>query len=443
LTLDNTNRLLGRRSLRLVLDLLIGTAAFLAVVWAYATVTGQPADFLFFELSWSLTASILAFWVTVQIKEDQDFQTFGIVLFVTGVGVILQGVFAYLHQFTLMPLSMLLAASVTAGAFVMFERRWEQARRDAVDPGVLVVGFDSVAHTLLPYLRPRVLGALGCDPALLPAGLPFLGSLESLPDVVSARRPSRIVLALEDWPRRLSSSFLLDCRLSGIVVEEAASVYEKLLYRVRCDHLAPHEFLFSSSSATSRPAIVFQAVYSNLFGLLLLIGLSPVILATALAVALFSGPGPVFENIACYGYQGIPFQLRGFRTRRRDGTPSAVGRLITRLHLVDLPQLINIIRGELAPFGPQPVRYEFARRLSHLVPYHLHRFSVKPGMFGWAQFHRPSRGIADEFLRLEYDFYYIKNMSIALDVELFLQSLANLFPWQKPLEKKGTAAKAP
>ena len=170
--------------------------------------------------------------------------------------------------------------------------------------------------------------------------------------------------------------------------------------------------------------MAIQAVYTDLMGLLQLILLSPLLLLTGVVVIVFGGPGPVLERIECLGFQGIPFQLLRFRTRNsRTGAHTYIGELIARLHFVNLPQLLNIVRGEMVFFGPRPVRKEFAERLGELLPYYNHRFSVKPGAVSWAQVNSPRRSIPTESLRMEYDFYYIRQGSLALDLEILIRSI--------------------
>ena len=102
-----------------------------------------------------------------------------------------------------------------------------------------------------------------------------------------------------------------------------------------------------------------------------------------------------------------------------------LGRAITRLHLANLPQLINVVRGEMALVGPQAVRQDFAHFLTGLMPFYSHRFSVKPGIMGWAQLHLTSHGLpSDECLQAEYDLYYIKQGSPWLDGQILLDSLS-------------------
>jgi lipopolysaccharide/colanic/teichoic acid biosynthesis glycosyltransferase len=146
----------------------------------------------------------------------------------------------------------------------------------------------------------------------------------------------------------------------------------------------------------------------------------------AVAVGFFSGPGPVFEGFECAGFQYIPFRVMRFRTTRLDGTGTmtSAGRLITRLHLTNLPLLLNVVRGDMALVGPRPVRSEFANYLTEVMPFYAHRFSVRPGIVGWAQMHVP-KGVRlpDECRQIEYDLFYIKAASLWLDAEIMMESI--------------------
>ena len=244
--------------------------------------------------------------------------------------------------------------------------------------------------------------------------------------MVESCRPTHIVIGLRDWPSRISPGLLLQYRQQGIVVDESPELYERLLRRVRSDRLQPTDLLLSPALQADSRAMALQAIYTNLIGLFFLLTLAPLIALIGIPVALFSGPGPVFETVPCLGFQKIPFLLLRFRTRRRDGSgaPSRVGRLISRLHLVNLPQLVNVVRGEMALFGPRPVRHEFAHRLTQLMPFYSHRFSVKPGILGWSQMHMPwGPEVHGEAEQIEYDLYYVKEGSPLLDCEIFLRTL--------------------
>jgi lipopolysaccharide/colanic/teichoic acid biosynthesis glycosyltransferase len=159
-------------------------------------------------------------------------------------------------------------------------------------------------------------------------------------------------------------------------------------------------------------------------GVASLVALAPLLAIPAAAIALFGRGGPVLEHTQCLGFQMIPFKLLRFGTRGRDGRPHAVGKALTALHLQFLPRLVNVVRGEMAFFGPPPVRLEFAQRMGRLVPVYAHRFTVKPGILGWSQLNLADAAVApDEALRLEYDLYYVKQNSVSLDIEILLKTL--------------------
>jgi lipopolysaccharide/colanic/teichoic acid biosynthesis glycosyltransferase len=167
-----------------------------------------------------------------------------------------------------------------------------------------------------------------------------------------------------------------------------------------------------------------QAIYTNVIGLGSLLVLSPLLTLLAASIVLFGAGGPVLEHTECLGFQMIPFDLLRFGTRRRDGRPHGIGKTLSALHLAFLPRLINVVRGEMAFFGPPPVRVEFAQRLGRLIPVYAHRFTVKPGILGWSQMNLGiSVGTPDEALRLEYDLYYVKQNSVSLDLEILLRTL--------------------
>jgi lipopolysaccharide/colanic/teichoic acid biosynthesis glycosyltransferase len=187
--------------------------------------------------------------------------------------------------------------------------------------------------------------------------------------------------------------------------------------------------------------MAIQAIYSNLIGIALLVVLLPLLLAGAFLTRMAAGPGPLFDRVECAGFQGVPFFRHGFRvTNSVTGHVTGVGAWLTRLRLKGLPQLINLVRGEMALFGPQPTRMVFAERLESLSPIFARRLSVKPGIFGWAQAQggksRPSKGdlsaeIQEETLRIAYDLYYLEFGSPLMDLEILGRTLLRPFVTQR------------
>jgi len=292
-------------------------------------------------------------------------------------------------------------------------------------PGILLVGFDSSVKAFAPFLRSRIVGVLDRDAACVPPGLPFMGDLTRLDEAVASRRPECIIVSEQAG---VSSRQLLNLRHSGISVETGPAVYENLVQRVSWAHLDPLDLLFSSASIGNRAALAFQAIYTNLIGLGLLLVLLPLLLVTAVTLGVFLGGNPL-EQIECLGFQRIPFQKLRFRIRRRDGRSSRIGNAVSRLHLVNLPQLINVVRGEMALFGPPAARRIFAERIRQIIPLYSQRYTVKPGILGWSQANLRAQNTApDEALRLEYDLYYVKQESPSLDLDILARTIFGVTP---------------
>ena len=213
------------------------------------------------------------------------------------------------------------------------------------------------------------------------------------------------------------------------MVRTTPGLYESQLQRIYCRGSQPVDLLLSPSLSPESRTLAIQAIYTNLIGLVLLIGLSPVLLVVSLAIVLFAGAGPVFETVECSGFRNIPFLLLRFRTRRtgKKGGFTWIGSLISHLHLVNLPQLFNVVRGEMALFGPRPVRRAFAQHLTEIMPFYAMRLSVKPGLTGWAPSPAGST-FANELTQIEYDLYYVKHNSPQLDVEILMRTLFGGMP---------------
>ena len=427
------NPLSPDRPLAKLLDLVLVAAGFGGAVWLYSVL--YPDNYLFLtqgEAIGGFLISVATFWLVLRMYDGTGPDD-GLLLLVdqfclgTGVILILHAVLNYFQVLTrslfLIAIGGLFTAFLLAVARMLFQRPGPSPRI-----GVLVIGFHPLVEQLAGSLKQPVIGMLGgrgrvaTGSASLP-GIPWLGDLSLLEQIVRERTPAHIVIASPAATLRLPPTLLLNYRLSGGEVSEIPALYESLFHRVYCQRLEPAELVLSPALRANSRAMAIQAIYTNLLGLLLLLLLAPVLLLVAIAVALFSGRGPVLESAECAGFQNIPFQLLRFRTLRRDGSgqTTRVGRLISGLRLANLPRLINIVRGDMALLGPAPVRREFARRLIEVLPFYSLRFSVKPGIFGWAQLHLGSEAAACEILRTEYDLYYVKEASPLFDLELVLK----------------------
>ena len=411
-----------------ILDLVFGIVGFLSAYFLYAAAWSEPASFLLVLPGLSL--SVLTFWFCSERQETDPADSW--VVFIeqvslsTGLNLIIQALLTYFGVYRHMPVPIIFIGGVLSSVLLVVAHRWMASHLPVSRHGVLMLGFDSETYVLVRALGQPVVGVLRAAPATVPAGLQVLGAPDRLAAVVADRRPSRIVISADpESGADLCARALLDCRISGVAVNDSASLSEKVRHRVKVESFPPAEFLLSPALSSSRGAMAVQAIYTNLIGLTLLVAALPVMGAIAVVVILFAGRGPVLERVECLGFQNIPFQRFRFRTHRagsrREAT--AVGRFISRLRLEHIPQLINVVRGEMALVGPHAVRTEFADRLVELMPYYSHRFTVKPGIFSWARLHLPRDPIPAETDRISYDLYYVKEGSPALDLEILIRSL--------------------
>jgi len=249
-----------------------------------------------------------------------------------------------------------------------------------------------------------------------------LGSGADLERVVDEVRPDLVVVGVSEHRNGLLFRKLLDLQFRGIEVQQVGHLYELACDRVCVDELRPSQLIFSGELEARRGAIALQAIYSNIAALAGLLLLALLALPVAAAIKL-SSRGPVVEAHARLGLNLMPFTLHRFRCRRADGTLTRPGRWLRRLHLDGLPQLLNVIRGEMSLVGPRPHRPEFIPVLSEQMPYYGQRHAVHPGILGWSQLNCDYGRMRDAREALEYDLYYIKHVSPALDAYIILHSL--------------------
>jgi len=264
-----------------------------------------------------------------------------------------------------------------------------------------------------------------------------LGSLSDLRDVVDRIRPSRIVVGLIERRSCLPVARLLEMRLSGIHIEDAWSMYEAAFERISTRELRPSQLIFSSTElGPNRNRVMLQSLYSMAAAALATLIAAPVMLCVAILVRLTS-PGPALLRQQRVGKNDRPFTLYKFRSmvtdaearsgavwaQRNDPRITPVGRWLRRFRLDELPQLFNVLKGDMSIVGPRPERPEFVIELEKRIPYYRHRHCIKPGITGWAQInHKYGDTIEDTIVKLEYDLYYIKNLAPALDAVIMFRT---------------------
>ena len=264
-----------------------------------------------------------------------------------------------------------------------------------------------------------------------------LGAISDLGDVVARLHPERIVVGLRERRSNLPVDQLLELRLSGVRIEDALSSYEMAFERISTHELRPSQLIFSSNDlGPSRTGVRLQAAYSMAIAALAALAAAPLMLLVAGLVKLTS-PGPALLRQQRVGRNNCIFTLYKFRSMVRDAEARSgavwairndprvtpVGRWLRRLRLDELPQLFNVLRGDMSIVGPRPERPEFVAELEKRIPYYRQRHCVKPGITGWAQIkHKYGDTIEDTVLKLEYDLYYIKNLAPALDAVIMFHT---------------------
>jgi exopolysaccharide biosynthesis polyprenyl glycosylphosphotransferase len=264
----------------------------------------------------------------------------------------------------------------------------------------------------------------------LPGG-EILGPIASLRDVVETARPDRIVVGLFERGVHPPIVELLELRFAGYAVEEAASAYERIRGRVCLAELRPSQLMESGEFGPRPRNVLYQSLWNASLAAIGVALAAPIMAIAALVVKL-SSPGPILHRQARAGLHDAVFTLYKFRSTRIDAEDgpqiTRAGRIIRQLRIDNLPQLFNVLKGDMSFVGPRPERPEFVAALSGHIPYYRQRHSVRPGITGWAQMNYALQGgeLLDTVARLERDLYYIKNMSLGMDTFIMFHAVKSL-----------------
>ena len=285
-----------------------------------------------------------------------------------------------------------------------------------------------------------ILGFLDDDPAAhdrIPPGYDLLGKTKDLLGVMEDLRPDIVLVALANMRGAFPVREILECRFRGVQVEEWTAFYEKLTGKILVNGLRPSWLIFSDGFVKTR---LTETIKRALDVVLSLTGLAlsvPLMALASICIKLDS-PGPVLFRQDRVGKDGKGFILNKFRSMRADAEAvtgpvwasatdhrvTRVGRILRKTRLDEVPQLLNVLMGHMSLIGPRPERPMFVNQLKEQIPFYAQRFSVKPGVTGWAQVkYRYGSTVEDAMEKLQYDLYYIKNMSVFLDLLILLSSV--------------------
>jgi len=319
-------------------------------------------------------------------------------------------------------------------------------RAYGVGERILLVGSGAPLQSLTRELRGRpdlalnLLGVVeeetGASSNAL-SGLNSLGTLDELQRILEESKPDRLIIALKERRRQLPIDLLLRWRMTGLVIEEASSLYQKITGKIPVESIHPSALIFTDGFRQT----TLQRIYGRSLGLaaavLSLIFVGPVMALIAIAIKLDS-KGPVFYQQTRTGLNGSSFEVRKFRSMYMDAESKSgpvwaqdvdprvtrVGRILRKLRLDELPQFINVLYGEMSFVGPRPERPFFVDLLKEKVPFYDLRHAVRPGITGWAQVScHYGASVEDAQQKLEYDLFYIKNFSLSFDCLILFQTI--------------------
>ena len=312
---------------------------------------------------------------------------------------------------------------------------------------MLVLGTGPLARELVrevlkhPEMGIKVLGFLGESPQLVGVSIvnpKVIGVYQDLEKLVLDKKVDRIVVELQDRRGKLPIRELLNFKTQGIAVEDATTFYERVAGKIPIENLKPSWMVFNSGFSVSQKLLFEKRVLSVLVSSIILLLFSPVLLIVMIAIKLDS-KGHIFFRQERVGQNGRSFTLWKFRSMYEnaesesgpvwsagaaDKRVTRIGKLMRRTRLDELPQLFNVLAGDMSIVGPRPERPHFVQQLAETIPFYQLRHVVKPGLTGWAQI---NYGYANSFEhtveKLQYDLFYIKNMSWLLDSMILFETI--------------------
>ena len=359
--------------------------------------------------------------------------------FITGIVFLAQALTGYWDRDLALPRKiMMLGSALALAAIFGWRLLFSAAIHNAVGARrVLFLGITPTVAQLAAHLgqHPELgLAPIGyldrdCDVLAASANLARLGAVGDLTHVIEEHHPDWIVIGKRDEIPPWWADDFLELRFGGIRAEKASTLYENTFGRVSALEIRPAELIFGDTLRPSPAWVNLQSAYSLALALIAFVLALPLLLLIALLVKITSR-GPVLLRERRASLHAVPFDLYRFRcVYRGDGArPTPLGRLLRKLQLDGLPQIVNVLRGDMSLVGPCAVRPEFAARLSELIPFYSQRHLVRPGLTGWAQVSADASAAAPDALRLlEYDLHYIRNLSPALDLLILLSALRAAF----------------
>jgi len=427
----------------------------MVILGAYLRFLGDPTNFSNYEY---LFLKALLIVVTVQLSlyyfDLYDLKIFRSnvelairLLQSLGVSSILLAILYYLFPFVIVGRGIFLISLGFMGAVIVFWRVIYNhiLRTKQIDQRIMIVGSGQLAKSIAIEIIDKadtgfnVIGFITDNPERVGEKLvnpSVIGDQSQILEIAMKEKVNRIIVALEERRGKFPEDQLLSCKMRGIPVEDGIEFYEHLTGRLQVESLRPSALIFSDGFKKSKLTMWMKRVVGFGLSFIGLALLSPLILIISILIKIDSR-GPIFYRQERVGENGKLFKLLKFRSmlenaeangpvwaETNDKRITRVGRWIRKWRLDEIPQMFNVLKGDMSFVGPRPERPYFVETLRREIRYYDRRFSVKPGITGWAQIkYQYGASKIDALEKLKYDLYYIKNLSPLFDLLIIFETI--------------------
>jgi exopolysaccharide biosynthesis polyprenyl glycosylphosphotransferase len=363
-------------------------------------------------------------------------------MIITMAGAFLYRSFSYSRVvFGIIGITTVVFISISRFSIMKFEQWWYSRGNDL--KRVILVGTSSAArnvfqsltfHRSLGYEALGYCSINGSTEDAMPH-IPCLGSISSVPDLIKSHNVDVVLIALSEEEHSYLYNLVRDCQGLNVEMMMVPDILELMTSLVQIKHIEGIPFLGIKSPALSTWNSIIKRTFDLVFALLILIIASPLFLIIAILIKLGS-KGPILYFQERIGFNGEMFRVIKFRSmnidaekktgpvwsKENDVRTTRVGKILRRYSLDELPQFVNVIKGDMSIVGPRPERQHFVEQFQKEIPRYLERHRVRTGMTGWAQVNG-LRGNASITERTKYDIFYIENWSLTFDVKIILKTI--------------------
>lgn len=347
--------------------------------------------------------------------------------------------------------------AISLALFVVLQASWHLLFRKVfglpyLAEKIIVVGTDASAQqignlvTSVAYANHYLIGFIGYKrkiegETVVPPEV-ILGNIEHLPEIAARFSATKIiVINPQDLEDSFSQNLLLNCKLRGLEIVDGPTYFETVTEKLMLEKLDLNDLIYSSGFRRHPMGAVVKRSFDivvAITGLLLLLPLIPLIML----LVKINSRGPVLYRQTRVGFMGGNFNILKFRSMQIDAEQNSgavwaqhndprlkpIGRFLRKSRLDEVPQLLNVLAGDMSIIGPRPERPEFVNRLQEQIPFYGIRHFLKPGITGWAQIKYPyGASMEESYEKLRYDLYYFKHMNPALDIVIILKTIKVVF----------------